>query len=170
MDELIHKLGINWKLLIAQAVNFTIVLIVLYKYVYKPVLKMLQNRENKISKSLKDAEQVEENLKKSKIERENQIALGRKQGEKIIEQMRFQAEQLKIQTLEQSKKEANAIIKEAKNNIKLERAQMVEEAKNELGELILLASQKVTKQSIDPETHGKLIDEAVNELKRADIK
>jgi F-type H+-transporting ATPase subunit b len=170
MEELLHKLGINWKLLIAQAVNFAIVLIVLYRFVYKPVLKMLKQRKEKIKKSLKDAERVEENLKKSKIERENQIALGRKEAEKIIAQAKKKSEEIKNEKVEEAKKEEEAIIKTAKQRIRAERQNMIDEAKLEIGELVLLASKKVTKDSIDEQTHKKLINEAIDELKKTEIK
>jgi len=170
MEELLHKLGINWKLLIAQAINFAIVLIVLYRFVYKPVLKMLKQRKETIKKSLKDAERVEENLKKSKIERENQIALGRKEAEKIIAEAKKKSEEIKNEKVEEAKKEAKAIIKTAKQRIRAERQNMIVEAKREIGELVLLASKKVTKDSIDEQTHKKLINEAIEELKQTEIK
>jgi len=170
MEELLYKLGINWKLLIAQAINFTIVLIVLHRFVYKPLLKMLQDRQKKIDQSLKDAEKVEENLKKSKIERENQIALGRKEAEKIIESTNKKADEVKNEKVEEARAESAAVIKEAKEKIKMERGQMIEDVKTEVGELVLLASNKVTKDSIDKTTHQKLINEAISDLKKADIK
>lgn len=170
MEELLHKLGINWKLLIAQAINFAIVLFVLYRFVYKPLLKILHDRQKKIDQSLKDAEKVEENLKKSKVERENQVALGRKEAEKILEQTNKKAEELKRLKVEEAKKDSTMVIAEAKSKIQLERNQMIEGVKNELGELVLMVSKKVTKDSIDESAHKKLIDQAIGDLGRAEIK
>ncbi|HUT21926.1 MAG TPA: F0F1 ATP synthase subunit B [Candidatus Bipolaricaulota bacterium] len=169
MEELLHKLGIDWKLLLAQAVNFGIVLFVLYKFAYKPILKLLHDRENKVSTSLKNAEKVEENLKKSKIERENQIALGRKEAEKIVEEAILRAEEARKSKLDLTKKDAAEVVREAKEKIVLERKSMVDGVKNELGELVLLASRRVTKDSIDPRAQKKLIEEAISDLKTAKI-
>ena len=170
MEELVHKLGINWKLLIAQAVNFAIVLFVLHRYVYKAILKMLHQRQDKIEKSLKDAEKVEENLKKSKIERENQIALGRKEAEKIIAESGRRSEEIKTKKTGEARSEAEAIIKDAKARIRMERQSMLDEVKGELGNLVLLASRKVTKGAVDEIAHKRLINEAIADLKKAEIK
>ncbi|MFZ5365614.1 MAG: F0F1 ATP synthase subunit B [Patescibacteria group bacterium] len=169
MEELIHKLGINWKLLVAQAINFTVVLIVLYKFVYKPILKLLHNREKKIAQSLKDAQTVEENLKKSKIERENQVALGRKEGEKLIAAATKKADEVKQTKIDEAKTESAALVSEAKNKIRMERERMIDEVKNEVGQLVLLATKKITQESIDAKTHKKLIDQAVAELREAKL-
>jgi len=169
MEELLHKLGIDWKLLLAQAVNFGIVLFVLYKFAYKPILKLLHDRENKVSTSLKNAEKVEENLKKSKIERENQVALGRKEAEKIVEEATVRAEEVRKDKLDTTKKDAAEVVREAKEKIMSERKSMVDGVKSELGELVLLASRRVTKNSIDSKNQKKLIEEAIAELKELRI-
>ena len=66
MQELITKLGIDWKFLIAQIVNFLVLLFVLYKFAYGPILAMLEKRQKKIEKGLKDAEAATKNSKKAK--------------------------------------------------------------------------------------------------------
>ena len=56
MEEIIKTFHIDWKLLIAQAVNFAIVVFALYKFAYKPLLKTMNERTAKIEQGLKDAE------------------------------------------------------------------------------------------------------------------
>ncbi|MCK4891918.1 MAG: hypothetical protein KAS78_04575, partial [Candidatus Pacebacteria bacterium] len=65
MLEIFSKLGLDYKLIIAQAVNFVLLLIILQRLAYKPILKMLNDRTEKIDKSLKQAEQIKEELKKT---------------------------------------------------------------------------------------------------------
>ena len=64
--ELLQKLGIDWRLLIAQLVNFSILVIILYKLLYKPVLKVLNDRKEKIEQGLKDAKSLGEELERTK--------------------------------------------------------------------------------------------------------
>ena len=65
MSELLTKLGIDLKLLVAQIVNFLILLLVLYKFAYGPIVAMLEKRQKKIEKGLKEAEEAHKKLEES---------------------------------------------------------------------------------------------------------
>ena len=80
--ELITKLGIDWKLLIAQVINFFILLFVLHRFAYRPILKMLKKRTDTIDKSLSDVKQIEKNLAESNQKKDELLRTARQQAHK----------------------------------------------------------------------------------------
>lgn len=94
MDQFVSQLGIDWRLLISQAVNFLVVLIVLRLFVYKPVLAMLHERKTKIEEGVAKAAEAErrlgeaEEVKKTKIhEAEEEVLLMFKESDKKLKNM-----------------------------------------------------------------------------------
>lgn len=168
--DLLNKLGIDWRLLIAQIINFVILLLILKKFLYKPILKVLDDRSKKIDKSLKDAQKIESNLAEAKSEKEKEVLAGKMEANQIVEKAKEDSEKLKKEKVAETKKEIEKIIKEAKNEIKVEREEMVAGLRAELADLILLASGKLTGQSIDKQTHLALIDQAIEEFSKAELK
>ncbi|OGF31641.1 ATP synthase F0 subunit B [Candidatus Falkowbacteria bacterium RIFOXYD2_FULL_35_9] len=170
MDELIKTFHIDWKLLIAQGINFIIVFSVLYYFGLRPLMKLMVDRSKKIDDGLKNAELIEENLSKSEQEKKKAIAEGRKQAQLIIGQSEKDAELVRQEKLAKTKLEAEKIVISAKNEITSERAKMIKEVKSELGELVLLASGKLTADTMTDKQQEKLIDQVLLDLEKTELK
>lgn len=169
MEELIKTFYIDWKLLIAQAVNFVIVMVVLLYFGLKPLMKLMNERSKKIEDGLKNAELIEEKLKNVEQERQTEIDKGRKEGQKIINESEKEAENLRVAKITKTKSDAEKIVKDAKKEIEFERQKMIQEIKSELGELVLLASDKIASKTIDKKKHKDLIDNVIKELQKTKI-
>ena len=91
MEEIIKTFHIDWKLLVAQAVNFAIVVFALYKFAYKPLLKSMNERTAKIEQGLKNAELSQQELAKAETGRKEEIIKAKKEARKIIEEAMEQA-------------------------------------------------------------------------------
>jgi F-type H+-transporting ATPase subunit b len=169
MDELIKTFHIDWKLLIAQGVNFLIVLTVLYFFALKPLMKIMHERAKKIEESLKNADLIETNLKNSEEEKQKKINEGRRAAQTIISDSEKSAEDLRRQKIDKTKAEVEKIIKDAKAEIEQERLKMVHGVKSELGDLVLLASNKLTGATLDEKKHHDLIEKVIEELKKNKI-
>ncbi len=167
MEKLIETFYIDWKLLIAQGVNFLIVLAVLYYYGIRPLMKLMHDRSQRIDEGLKNAEIIEENLKKAEVEKQKEIKKGRKEGQRIILEAEKEVEEIRRQKIEKTKKETEKIVTEAKVEIHNERQKMMHEVKGELADLVLLASGKIANQTIDEKKHRQLIDDVIEELKKS---
>jgi len=101
--ELFNALGINLKILIAQFINFAIFFFVLYKFAYKPMLKFLDDRKQKIEQGLNNAEKANNKLIELE-EKEKEIIIqanleGQKQAKKLLAQAQIDAEEKKTQIL-----------------------------------------------------------------------
>ena len=165
MEELIDKLGIDWKLLIAQIINFLVLLFVLYKFAYKPILKMLHDRQHKIKKSLSDAKKIEEKMKQADKMKEERILEAKKEAQVILEKTDKEAEQAKHEKLIETKNEMEKLATRTKEELASEKKKMVEKAKAEIGDLVISTSEKVIKQKLDDKTDKKLIEETIKQVK-----
>ena len=85
MSELLNKLGIDYKLLIAQIINFLVLLFVLWKFAYGPILAILEKRQKKIEKGLADAEAAEKRLEESEKKQKEVLRKARTEAKEIVE-------------------------------------------------------------------------------------
>ncbi len=148
MEELIETFHINWKLMLAQIVNFGLVFFVLYILAAKPLKKLITERTEEITKGLNDAKKNAETLKFTIAEYEATMVKARKEANDFFEKGKKETEAKKVEILAQAQKEMAATIEHGKKIIETERIKMVNEAKNEVAELILQATEKILASSV----------------------
>jgi F-type H+-transporting ATPase subunit b len=170
VEELITKLGIDWKLLIAQLVNFGILLYILNRFVFKPLLASLNARREQIVSSVKQNEEAEAKLKEAEALKEEVMAQARKEADSIIKGAEKNASKLKAEGLAETKKEAEKIIAQGKLQLENDRALLRTELKKEVGQLISLAVEKTVGDLVDTHAQKKLTDEAIEIIKSDRIK
>lgn len=156
--ELLSKLGIDWRLLIAQLINFLILLFVLYKFLYKPVLKMLQDRTTRIENSLADAQRIEKEIKQTEEDRLNKMAEARKEAQKIIEEAKSEAEKVKHELLSSAQKESSDIVEAGKQQLKNQQESLMKEAQKSIATLVVDATRQILGEVVDEK-----VDKAINE-------
>jgi len=164
--ELLQKLGIDWRLLIAQLVNFSILVIILYKLLYKPVLKVLNDRKEKIEQGLKDAKSLGEELERTKELQKREINKAKVEARKIIENAQDLAEKSGQDIKIKAKNEVEKLITAARTQIIDEKEKMLAEARKEISSLVLDISEKVFGKLVDAKINQKLIDESVKDIKK----
>ena len=162
MSELFSKLGINWKLLIAQIVNFLVLLFVLWKFAYGPILAMLEKRTKKIEQGLKDADAAKKKLEESEERQKDILKKARLEGKEIVQQARELAEKSKDQIAAAAKEQSEKLIASAKVEIEQEKQKTIAEIKSEIGGLVVAATEKIVGEKIDSEKDKKLIEESLN--------
>jgi F-type H+-transporting ATPase subunit b len=113
MGEIFVKLGIDWKLLGSQALNFAILLGVLFWFVYKPLLKLLSERRQKIEQGLLGAEEAKRRLAEIEIEREAELAKARESALGIIGRAEGEASVRADVLLSDARKKSDALLKAA---------------------------------------------------------
>jgi len=161
MDSLIETFHIDIKLLIAQTINFAIVISVLYFFALKPLLQVMKDRTAKIEKSLEDAKKIEERLDITEAEYKESIAKAKKESNAILEKTQEQAEAKRVTMLNQAKEEIGAVISEEKVKIQQEKAKMLKEVKSELADLVIATTEKVLEKKIDEKQDKELIKKVV---------
>lgn len=165
MDSIIETFHIDWKLLIAQVVNFAIVAAVLWYFAVKPIMKIMQDRTDKIEKSLKDAAQIEENLKNTEETKKAEIVKAKQEAQAILEEANKIAVKNKDELLNVAKTEMEKVKIRAKEEIQEAKRQMLKEIKSETAGLVVNALEKIITHDLSEDDRKKLLDRTIKEIK-----
>lgn len=157
--DIFAKLGIDWKLLIAQAVNFGILFWVLRRYAYKPMLDFLESRSARIDKGLKDAETAQAKLA-SMEEKEKQVLVeARNEARSIITLAETSAKKRDADRLKETEEKTKRFLDDARIKIEEEKQKILTEAKQEIAEIVALSVEKILKEKVDTGVDKKIIEE-----------
>lgn len=162
--EALSALGINGKMLIAQIINFLILLLLLNKLLYKPLLGLFDQRKEKIEKGLKDAEESKKALDAAEEEAERIKEKAYKEANEILVKAKSEASEEAKAILSQAHQQGEKIVKSAADEAISLKNSALKEAKSQISELISLSLNKIIHQKIDIETRNKLTQEAIKEL------
>jgi F-type H+-transporting ATPase subunit b len=161
----LEKLGINWGLLIAQLVNVGLLIWLLTRYLYQPVLNMLNERTRRVQESLQDAERVKEQLARAKQDYDAELARARQEAAGILAQAQERAKAQEQDIVTQARQEAERIRAEARDQAQQERDQLVRDLKNQLADLVTLTASRVLGEELKS-NHDRLIEESLASLGR----
>lgn len=161
--ELLDSLGISWQGLVVQLVNFGILLFLLGKFAYRPIMRMLDERSAKIREGLEKSEQAEKRAADIDMEAKKALEEARKEGQALIAQATETANKHGETLKEQAKKEADALIERARAEIQLERDQAIGQLRKEFADITIRAAERVINESLDREKHRKVIDEVLQQ-------
>jgi F-type H+-transporting ATPase subunit b len=138
MGDTLQVLGIQWPKLLAQLLNFSIVLAVLWWFAYRPVFAMLEARRQKIAEGLANAEKIRAELAKTEAERNEILARAGEQADKLVEEARAVAAQ--------------------------DHARMLAELKHEIGRLVVRTTAAVADKVLTPDDQRRLAEETAKQL------
>ncbi|MFA5791626.1 MAG: F0F1 ATP synthase subunit B [Candidatus Paceibacterota bacterium] len=159
MESIISTFHIDWKIIIAQAINFGVVFVVLYIFALKPLSKLMLERSEKIAKGILDAKTNATLLEKTNLEYENMLSQARVEANKIFQDGKKETEAKKVLMLEEAKNEVSLIVENGKKTLEIEKTKMVEEAKNEIVILAMKATEKLLGVKVDGSLDQKTIKE-----------
>ncbi len=158
---LISQLGIDWKLLTAQIVNFTILLLILKKFLYMPVLDMLHKRSNVIAKSIQEAKKIEEDCRKLEADKEKEMSEARIKAKNIISEAAGLAEKEKEKIIFSAHEDSSKMMLNAKNIIRMQKEQMLKETEKEVGMMAVAVVEKFFKTDVSKSDQEKIIKNVV---------
>lgn len=146
MDQLLDAFGIDWKLLIAQAVNFGVLLVALWFFLYKPVMKTLDERARKIAQGVEDAERAAEKLAGADHEASQVVATADEKASGIVASARTQANDEKARIVKEAEERALRIASDAEARAKEVADKALRDSEKEIARLAILAAAKVAKK------------------------
>lgn len=149
----------------AQVVNFLILLLILKKFLYKPILKVLESRRERIEESLKQAEEIERKLAEAAEHKDKIIEEAAKQAEKIINEGNQARESLMEDGKQRGEQLAQKIVQEARTQLQLEKQQLQSDVRADAIDLVLLITQKITGKSFNKKEQKDLIEKTLKELR-----
>ena len=156
--EVLAKLGIDWKLLLAQAVNFAVLFWVLRRYAYQPMLDFLEERSVRIEKGLQDAEAAQTKLSEMEIKEKAVLAEARVEANSIIAQAEASAKKRDAERSLETEATVKRLLEEAEVKIREEKDKVMAGAKGEIGELVMLSVEKILREKIDATKDKELLE------------
>lgn len=157
--------GIDWMKFIAQLINFAVVLLILWKWVFTPVTKKLEERTAKIEKAMKDATNTEKEKQAFSAWKLEEMSNARKESNIIITEAKTEAEKVKDQILQDAKFEQQKLVGQAKEKIIEEQQKAISAAKGELADLVTNATEKIIRQKLNSTKDQELIKESLRTIK-----
>ncbi|MBP2652695.1 MAG: atpF [Firmicutes bacterium] len=150
--------------LIAQIINFIILVVILTWVAYKPLMKALADRQARIADSLETAEREKTAAEELKKEYQEQLAQARTQAQAIVEKATKLAEQTKDEILQEARAEHARLLKEAQQEISRERERALTQLRAEVVSLSIAAAGKVIGHNIDDSVNAALVTDFINKL------
>lgn len=143
MDQLIETFGIDWRLLLMQSVNFGLLLLILWRFVYRPVLAMIDERREKIAEGVRKFEEADRNLLSAKEEGEALVGNAVREAENLAMMARARAEEKAIEIAKIAEEKATATLADASIKAQEASRRVLQESENKIARAAMLAAEKI---------------------------
>jgi F-type H+-transporting ATPase subunit b len=158
------QFGVDAPTFVAQLINFLIVLAVLWAFVYRPVVKMLDERKEKIEASMKKVEEIDARMTSVEAERDDILKTARKEAQEIAEQAHEAGTSRREEMLVSAKEEVRGVVEKAKKQLADERASMLVELRADIVDITVKAVESILVDQVDEKASQKLAKEMVEKL------
>lgn len=146
MSALLTTFGIDWHLLVAQVVNFLLLVAALTWFLYKPVLKMVRERERVVAKGVEDAEESARILREADGKAKERVDLAEGEAEKLVEHARRAASDERARILKETEERSLQVVRDAEARAAEAASRALRESEKEVARLAILAAEKVMRQ------------------------
>ncbi len=151
-------------LFIWTIVTFLVLLALLAKFAWRPLLQALESRQERIRKSLEDAERARQELERLQQESAKIMQQARIEAESIVTQTRADAERLREELKQKAKDEADNILRNAQQQIQLQTRQAIQQIRHEVADIAVLLTSKLLERNIAKEDNKRLIDDTLKQI------
>lgn len=166
-SNVLGTLGINGKLFVAQLINVSIVLLVMWKWVYTPLVRLMDARSKEITDGLLHAKAAEQKLADATVEKDSILHEARAEAHAMLEEARTRSDALQQERMRQARREIERIVEETKQAIQQEQRQAFDALQSEVVALVTLVTQKVAGK-MDEKTQRALIHDAIRDVRKAE--
>lgn len=164
VEQIARTFGVDWPHLIAQIISFGIVCVVLHRFAYRRVLRMLKERSQKIAEGLANAEKIKSELARTEDQRQDVLAKANSQATKLIEEAHAAAARVQEQETQKAIAAAEQIILKAREAAAQEHARMFAQLKRDVGRLVVQSTITVTGKILTPEDQRRLAEETTLQI------
>jgi F-type H+-transporting ATPase subunit b len=163
--KILNDLGIQLPAFIAQLVIFVVLFLVLKKFAYQPVLKVLDERKKRIGESIANVEKIKNDLAATEKARHEIMAKANETANGLIAKAKSDAEMLNAKKIQEAVQQVDSMLKKAEESAAQERERLVNELRQEMGKLVVLTTSKVIGRTLTAEDQARLQKEALEGLK-----
>ncbi|PJA47794.1 ATP synthase F0 subunit B [Candidatus Uhrbacteria bacterium CG_4_9_14_3_um_filter_36_7] len=157
----ISALGLNAKLFAAQLIHFLIVAMIFWKWIYRPLVLMIEKRSEKIDKGLAHTKEMEERLSSLETEREEIIKNAKQEALNLVKNAHEQTEERNEKMIQKTKQDVEKIVLDGKKRLIEEKEIMIQETRKEMALLAVQAAKKILEDSIDEKLAKKKAEEVI---------
>lgn len=162
-----EQLGINIGLLASQLVNFILLALLLYLVLYKPVLRMLNERKERIARSMADVDAAREAAAKAQLEYDRKVAEAQRKAQEIIAAAAQTGEKAKADIVADAHREADRIKQDAIADAEQQKVRALADVQTQIAGLSMMATERVLGQAMDEKTQRQLISSFLADLGKA---
>ena len=162
--EIFAKLGINGPIFLAQVVNFFLLLYILKRLLYRPILKILKERELKIKKGLLEAEKAEIKLREVRESVEEKIKEANKEADKILAKAYKEGEKERIAMIAETKEDINRMKEDTVKELRKEKEDILLQVRAETGKLVIEIARKIIPSKISEKEESEWLSEIEKEI------
>ena len=161
MLEILGKTGFDWQVALANLVNFVVIFLVLRKFAFKPLFKVVEERQNKIDQGLKDAEQAEQDLLAAEEIKKQKIQESRVSANEIVAEAQQKGNKIINTSQKEAEKEKKFILKSGQKELEDQKNKMEKVLEKQLSEMVLLGVEKVMKENLSAGDKQKMIEKSL---------
>ena len=151
-------------LFIWTIITFLVLLALLAKFAWRPLLEALESRQENIRKSLEDADRARQELERLQQESAKMMQQARIEAESIVAQTRADADRLREELKQRAKEEADNIVRNAQQQIQLQARQAMQQIRHEVADMAVLLASKLLERNLVKEDNARLIDETLKQI------
>jgi len=151
-------------LFIWTILTFLVLVALLAKFAWRPLLQALESRQESIRKSLDDAQKAKQELERLHVESAEIIRQSRVEADAIVTRSRGDAERLREEMKQKARAEADAIVKNAERQIQLETGRAIQQIRREAVDLSVMIASKLIQRNLTKEDNERLIEEALSQV------
>ena len=164
VQQIANTFGVDWPHLMAQIISFGIVCLLLHRFAYKPILKMLAERRQLIAQGLANSQKIEAELAKTEAQRQEVIARADAEATRFIEEARGAAARLRQQETQKAIAAAEQIMVRAHEAATQDHTRMLSQLKQEVGRLVVQTTAAITGKVLTQDDQRRLSEETAREL------
>lgn len=162
--ELISALGIDWHVLTAQLINYGILFVALSVLLYKPVLKLLDDRRERIAKSMEDAKKIDQKLKEIEKERESMMKQLDQKSSALLSEAKKQADGAKAEMVAAAKNETESMLERGRKQLEDERRRMVSDLEKTVAKVGVELASRILQREFNPEDQKRIVSSLEKDL------
>ena len=153
-----EALGINGNGLLAQLVNFLVLLFILNRFLFPRITQMLDARATRVRESMERAEQIQRDAERMEQQFQEKLAEARREGQQIVANANQIAQRIQTEAQEKASQQAEAFLVRAREQIQREADTARQQLRQEVGNLATLVASRVVERSLDERQHVDLIE------------
>ena len=151
-------------LFIWTIITFLVLLALMAKFAWKPLLQALEGRQERIRRALEDADKARQELERLQQESAKIMQQARIEAESIVAQTRADADRLREELKQKAKEEADNILRNAQQQIQLQTRQAIQQIRHEVADIAVLLASKLLERNLAKEDNARLIDDTLKQI------